>query len=104
MIKYLCMLSVISIRRVGVVFFVISILITAGCAYRLQPDPLKGWKGLGTAYVVSCPFGKVVIDDYQDYIQNLPASERKLVHNNDIEFYEFDRERAVEIRFQSAAS
>jgi len=59
---------------------------------------LEGWKGLGSAFVIACPFGQKIADDYRDYIGNLPPREKSLVHDHDIRFYQDGRDqRAVEI-------
>ena len=68
-----------------------------GC-YSTRPNPLEGWKGLGSAYRISCPFGQTIIDDYQSYIRNLPNAEGARVNEFNIKFYEgTDNQRAVEI-------
>src|SRR5258706_4272672 len=73
--------------------------LAAGCGTpKPAPNHLEGWKGLGTAYVIGCPFGQRVMDDYQSYIKSLPPVERSAVHDHDIRFYERRAgERAVEI-------
>jgi hypothetical protein len=70
----------------------------AGCVPRLASNPLEGWKGLGSAFVIKCPFGESVVEDYQSYIQTLSTKEKLYVHNHDIRFFETaDGRRAVEI-------
>ena len=75
------------------------IFLVAGCSTpKAAPDPLEGWKGLGTAHVKGCPFGPVVMDDYKQYIRSLAPEESSSVDDFDIRFYEGRAgQRAVEI-------
>ncbi|MGD0348763.1 MAG: hypothetical protein ABSB84_00375 [Verrucomicrobiota bacterium] len=63
-----------------------ALVFTAGCATRLAHNPLEGWKGGLTASEGS-PFDKIIIDNYQDYIRNLPAAEKSHVDEFNIRFY-----------------
>ena len=78
--------------------FLAAIVLTAGCVPRLRRNPLEGWSDLGNAYREKCPFGQVVLDDYQNYIRNLPVAERNSIDELNINFYEdATKQRAVEI-------
>jgi len=69
----------------------------AGCVNKPGRNPLEGWKGGQTASE-GRPFGAAIVDDYQDYIRNLPAKERSRVDDFNIRFYENAAGlRAVEI-------
>src|SRR5262245_11863091 len=68
----------------------------SGCTFLLHPisstfarhsDPLEGWKALGSACVVSCPFPTPVVSDYRNYIAKLPADERQSVGDFAIRFF-----------------
>jgi hypothetical protein len=88
-----------SVRRLPLTLLFLSaaLVLTFGCVTRPGHNPLEGWKGGQTAYE-GCPFDKTIIDDYQNYIGNLPAEERSHVNDFGIRFYEgVDGQRAVEI-------
>jgi hypothetical protein len=71
--------------------------LTDGCVARLGRNPLEGWKGGQTASE-GCSFDKAIVDDYRNYIRQLPAEERSHVDDFGIRFYESAAgERAVEI-------
>lgn len=75
-----------------------ALVLSAGCATRLGRNPLEGWKELGSAFVISCPFGEAIADDYRSYIRSLPAEERDQVDDFSIRFYENTAgQRAVKI-------
>lgn len=75
-----------------------ALSLLAGCVPRLGHNPLEGWKALGSAYVVGCPFGRVIHDDYQNYIRNLTDVEKSSADDFNVHFYEEGaRYRAVEI-------
>ena len=85
--------------RFAICVLLTTIYFVVGCATsRPVNDPLVGWKGLGSAYIISCPFGQTIIDDYQNYIRNLSALERSSADDFHIKFYEGgESQRAVEI-------
>jgi|SRR3954467_8957729 hypothetical protein len=65
------------------------IVLTAGCSTPKHgpnpPNPLEGWS------LVSQDANKqarAIRDDYQGYIQKLPAEEKKYVSDSNITFYE----------------
>ena len=51
----------------------------AGCTAN-QPDPLAGWN-----HYFNAKLDKTVVEDYQDYIQKLSPSERKVVDDYSVE-------------------
>jgi hypothetical protein len=65
-----------------------TILAVSGCAWgRPDPDPLTGWKEMGSAH--SEPFfAKAIADDYAEYVRKLSARERKFVDDYNTWFYE----------------
>jgi hypothetical protein len=90
-------------------YIICSALVLALCAtvifgyvystFKPASDPLEGWKDLGSEALIGCPFGQMIKDDYQNFIQNLPIDERSSVEDTRIEFYEkTDGQRAVKIR------
>jgi hypothetical protein len=86
------------VLRLHICLLLVAFLGTVGCASRLRPNPLQGWKGLGSAFVIGSPFATPVAEDYQDYIVKLPKDERQAVHPHDIQFFEGgSAQRAVEI-------
>ncbi len=88
-------------RFICCVFLTASVF-AAGCITKLGRDPLERWSALGSAYRTHCPFGQAVVDDYQNYIQKLPAKERFSVSDFRIGFFESGfGERAVTIKVDS---
>ena len=85
---------------------------SAGCIafhptelFARHSDPVAGWKDLGSAYVIGCPFGKVVGADYQDYIQSLPEEKRRSVNDSRIHFLESATgQRAVTILIDTSGT
>ena len=79
-------------------WILLAAFVSAGCASRLESNPLEGWKRLGSAYVMVCPFGQTIIDDYQNYVQALSVEEKSSADDFHTKFYESsDNQRAVEI-------
>jgi hypothetical protein len=69
------------------------LVLTAGCAWPWvfftgkgpqHPDPLEEWKLCWSQD--SNKLNKAIVDDYQDYIQKLPAEEKKFI--GPIQFFE----------------
>src|SRR4051794_38859905 len=86
------------LQRLQSLLLIQVLVLVAGCAHRIQPNPLEGWKGLGSEYRISCPFGREVVDNYKNYIQTLPAVERAGIDTFNINFFERgDHMRAVGI-------
>jgi hypothetical protein len=66
--------------------FALSMAVLFGCtcaALKPAPDPLAGWH---FSSMVNLQSNKVIMDDYQDYIQKLPPEEKKYV--GPIQYYE----------------
>src|SRR6266545_417120 len=75
--------------RSSTALLILAIFFNTGCSTpKPAPNPLEGWKDLGTAYEKSCPFGQAIIDDYQSYIRALTPEERSSADNFHISFYE----------------
>ena len=72
------------------------LVLTTGCTM-LGRNPLEGWKG-GQTVSEGRPFGRAIIEDYQNYIRSLPAEETSRVDDFNIRFYENAAgQRAIEI-------
>ena len=85
--------------RVLTVCILLAIIVVAvGCATRLEPNPLQGWKHLGTAFEIERSFDRAITKDYRDYIATLPIGEKRYVLDYNISFFEDGTGRhAVEI-------
>jgi hypothetical protein len=59
--------------------------ITGCSAPKPAPDPLVGWKRV----YLSEP-NKAIVEDYRDYIQKLPPTEKKFVDEYSVDFFEND--------------
>ena len=82
-------LHIMNTLRPATALLMLDAFFGAGCAAPKQtPNPLEGWKELGSAYEKNCPFGQVVIDDYQSYIRTLTPEERSSADRLHIIFYE----------------
>jgi hypothetical protein len=78
----------------GLISLFLAVFLTAGCGAWLmkpssktisqQPDPLTGWKFLFSQDREK--LSKMIEDDYQSFIQQLPPEEKKYI--GDINFYE----------------
>jgi hypothetical protein len=84
-------------RTILLTGLLIAAFVLSGCAPRIQPNPLLGWKDLGVESVVGCPFGEVVCEDYRAYVRAMARHEQNLVIDHNVEFYTKQELRAVEI-------
>jgi hypothetical protein len=74
---------------IHICYLTAALIMVAGCtATKQTTDPLEGWKQLGSAYRTNCPFSQAIVDDYQKYIQNLPANENSSIAQSGIRYYE----------------
>jgi hypothetical protein len=72
------------------------LILVGGCVTKPRPDPLEGWK-LSWRQDPTL-VNKAIRDDYEDYIQKLPAKERRFVSESSIRFFENTTgQRAVRI-------
>jgi hypothetical protein len=68
------------IRLTSPILLWVIFVCVVGCA---TPNPLAGWKRAD----YNTEPDKAIVADYQDYIQKLPLTERKLIDSASVSFY-----------------
>lgn len=76
----------------------VTLVCALGCGTaRHKPSPLDGWHIRKPSFAL--PGDKMIVDDYNAYIQNLPPGEKRYVDENSIWFLEDSSgQTAVEIK------